>query len=406
MSNQAIRNLIEGISSDNRYYNIPEDCIYLDYHASTPIDHRVLHKMIQSLAANYGNPHSTSHTIGRAAEEEIQSSREKIANSFNLFPEDIIFTSGATEANNLALLGLCSNTLNKISKIITIETEHKSVLEPINFLKHKGIETEIHPVLQDGSINLDLLQESLKNSNNALISISAANGEIGTIHPLEQISNLCSQFGAYWHCDGTQAVGRVPLDISKLSIDLFTFSGHKIYGPKGIGALVIKPELKSILQPIILGGGQQAGLRAGTIPTFLCSALGEASILAINEIEREITRIKELRDTLLKFMQDDLGGILNGTETQRLSNNINISFPGISALDIIANSPKLCISTGSACSSSAGQITTSHVIRAITKDLKIINGAIRLSLGRFTTQTEVDLAMAHLKKTINHLRKF
>ena len=404
MIDPLIKSANDHTRSDRFIHSKHSECVYLDYHASTPLDQRVLLKITQSLQSEYGNPHSINHKIGRDASNSIENSKEQIAACLNIFPEEIVFTSGATEANNLAIIGLASGLTTKLSRIITISTEHKSVLEPLNYLKNKGYFVEILEVRPDGTIDLDSLESSLKSSDLSLVSISAANGEIGTIHPLDKISELCKIYGAYWHCDGTQAVGRIPLDISNLSIDLFTFSAHKICGPKGIGALIINTNLKPLISPIILGGGQQSGLRAGTLPTFLCVGIGEACSLARECLDSDNDRIKKLRDKLMFYLIKELGARLNGSISQRLSNNINISFPGIRALDIIANSPDLAISTGAACSSAGGVVSTSHVLRAITSDNDTINGSIRISVGRFSTEEDISRAIISISKSIQKLR--
>lgn len=378
------------------------DPIYLDYQASTPVDPKVLEKMLSYFDKEYGNPHSTTHVYGIRARQAIEKARDEIATVINADAKEIIFTSGATEANNIAILGAC-RALKKQGKseVISVSTEHKSVLEPIRALEEEGFKVILLPVHKDGLIDLSLLEKTLS-SKTALVSIMAANNEIGVLQPIKEIANLAHKSGALFHTDAAQAFGKIPLDVKDIDIDLLSISGHKIYGPKGVGALFIKKNLHIL--PISYGGDQEKGLRPGTLPTPLCVGLGVASQLSQAELVSESKRILALRNKFLKLLEEShIDVIINGHLEQRLPGNLNLSFKGIDSKSLLSNLKGIAVSIGSACSCSSGEF--SHVIRAIDPSDASNPAILRLSIGRFTTEEEIEKVAKEIIMSIGRLKE-
>lgn len=379
--------------------------IYLDYQASTPTDSRVLDAMLPFLREEFGNPHSGSHDFGRRAAAAIDVAREKVASLVGASPEDVIFTSGATEANNLALFGLASGWGRGRPRLLVLATEHASVIEPAKMLHAGGHELILLPVHRDGAIDLDFLESQL-GAGPALVSVGAANSEIGVLQPLRAVSELCGAADAVVHSDSSQALGKVALDVYDDGIDLLTLSGHKIYGPKGVGALIATSSIRQSIRPMVVGGGQQGGLRAGTLPTALCVGLGVACEIARLEQEAERDRLFGLRARFLDQLAQQSSGVrVNGSLTDRLPGSLSLCIEGVDGLQLLINLPELAMSTGSACNSMGGRVKPSHVLSAIRLSDDEARSTIRVSFGRYTTAEEVDIASARLVDAIGSLRR-
>ncbi len=382
--------------------------IYLDNQSTTPIDPRVLEAMLPYFTEHFGNPHSESHVYGRAAAAAIERARAEVARLVNADPREIVFTSGATEANNLALKGAAHFArahppagIPPRDHIIVLTTEHKCVLESAAALGREGFAVSYLPVEPSGLLSLDRLAAALT-ERTLVVSVMAAHNEIGVIQPLAEMGALCRAQGVLFHTDAAQAFGKIPLDVAAMKIDLMSISGHKVYGPKGIGALYIRRRPRVRLVPLIDGGGQERGLRSGTLPTPLCVGLGHAAALAAAEMGEEAARLKGLRDRLQTNLMRRIGGLrVNGDTGHRLPGNLNLSFPGLSAPQLIEACPSIAMSTGSACTSAT--VEPSYVLRALGLSEALANASIRLGLGRFTTAAEVDFAVDALAAAVTRL---
>jgi cysteine desulfurase len=381
--------------------------IYLDNQSSTRVDPRVLEAMLPYFTEDFGNPHSTSHPYGRIAAEAVERARAEIAVLINGDPREIAFTSGATEANNLAIKGAAHfarahpQGATPRDHIVTLQTEHKCVLESCKVLELEGFGVTYLPVEPSGLVSLAALAAAIS-ERTLLVSVMAAHNEIGVIQPLAEIGALCRSKGVLFHSDAAQAFGKIPLDVEAMQIDLLSISGHKIYGPKGIGALYVRRRPRVRLLPLIDGGGQERGLRSGTLPTPLCVGLGRAAAIAGAEMAEEASRLRGLRDRLLANLARHAPGVrLNGDAERRLPGSLNLTFPGISAQTLIEASPSIAISTGSACTSAA--VEPSYVLRALGLPDALANASIRIGLGRFTTAAEVDFAADALVTAIIRL---
>lgn len=376
--------------------------IYLDYQATTPIDPRVRDIMLPWLNEMFGNPHSSDHAYGWAAEQAVEDARTHIANLIGAKPQEIIFTSGATEANNLAIKGFLRAISSDRNHIITCATEHKCVLESCARLEREGFSVTCLPVKKDGLIDLYQLEEVL-DERTALVSIMAVNNEIGVIQPLTAIGNLCASVGAKFHSDAAQGVAKMHLDVNEMGLDLLSISAHKLYGPMGIGALYIRQKPKIKIDPIFDGGGQERGLRSGTVPAPLAIGFGEACRLATENLIEESERIKHLRDHFLSQICDTLEDVnLNGCLENRIPGNLNLSFPNIDAQDLMMRLPNIALSTGSACSTSLVQ--SSHVLQSMGVEKHLLHNAIRIGFGRFTVLEEVDFAVKEISQAVLSLK--
>ena len=371
--------------------------IYLDNQATTPVDPRVFEAMLPYFTEHFGNPSSASHLYGRVAAEAVERAREEVAQLINADPREIIYTSGATESNNLALKGAAlfvrrhPRDGGARDHIVTLATEHKCVLESCAALARGGFRVTYLPVEPDGLVSLERLAGAVSEQT-LLVSVMAAHNEIGVLQPLAEIGALCRAKGALFHTDAAQAVGKIPLDVAAMSIDLLSISGHKLYGPKGVGALYVRRRPRVRLDPLIDGGGQERGMRSGTLPAPLCVGLGRAAAIAAVEMTDEADRLHDLRNRLLRGLARRVPGLrLNGDPGRRLAGSLNLSFPGIAALDLIEACPSLAISTGSACTSA--EVEPSYVLRALGLSDALANSAIRIGLGRFNTAAEVDFAI-------------
>jgi cysteine desulfurase len=381
--------------------------IYLDNQASTPLDPRVLEAMLPYFTEHFGNPHSESHVYGKHAIAAIELARADVAALIAADPREIVFTSGATEANNLALKGpahfaRAHPTGGKPrDRIVVLATEHKCVLESAAALGREGFQATYLPVEPSGLVSLDRLAAAI-DERTLLVSVMAAHNEIGVIQPLAEVGALCRAKGVLFHTDAAQAFGKIALDVEAMKIDLMSISGHKIYGPKGVGALYVRRRPRVRLLPLFDGGGQERGVRSGTLPTPLCVGLGRAAALAAAEMGAEADRLRGLRDRLqASLMRRVVGLRRNGDPAHRLPGNLNLSFPGLTAPELIEACPGIAISTGSACTSAT--VEPSYVLRALGLSDALANGSIRLGLGRFTTAAEVDFAAGTLAAAAERL---
>jgi len=379
--------------------------IYLDYQATTPTDPRVVEAMLPFFSQRFGNPHSRQHAIGRQADDAVEEARAAIARLIAADPREIVFTSGATESNNLAIRGaarFAAGAAGARRHIVTCATEHKCVLESCRALERDGFSVTRLPVNENGLIDVGRLAAAL-GEETRLVSIMAVNNEIGVIQPLAEIGALCRARGVLFHTDAAQALGRMPLDVNAMGIDLMSLSGHKVYGPKGIGALYVRRRPRVRLEPLFAGGGQERGLRSGTLPAPLCAGLGEACRILEAEGAAEATRLARLRDRLLDAILDALPDThVNGDMRHRVAGNLNLAFPGIDAEALMASVPDLALSTGSACTSAS--VEPSYVLAALGVGSDLAFGSLRVGLGRFTTDDDIDYAAGRLVAAVRRLR--
>jgi len=376
--------------------------IYLDYQATTPMDERVLAAMMPYFTQFFGNS-SSQHLYGWEADSAIKQARSAIAESINGTAEEIIFTSGATEANNLGIKGVAEAYFHRGKHLITVQTEHRAVLDPCRYLESLGFEVTYLGVDAEGLINLTQLEESIR-PDTILVSVMAANNEIGVLQPLAAIGEICHRHQVLFHTDAAQAIAKIPLDVEKMQIDLMSFTAHKIYGPKGIGALYIrKRHPKVAIAPQMQGGSQEQSLRAGTLYTPQIVGFAKAISLGLAELEQEGQRQQILRDKLWNAINTLDGIYLNGHFRDRLPGNLNISIEGVKGTSLLlALQPAIALSSGSACSASSAN--PSHVLTALGRSKNLAQASLRLGLGRFTTSEEIDRAAEQIIKTIQSLR--
>ena len=378
--------------------------IYLDCNATTPIDERVLKTMLPYFTEHFGNPASITHQYGWEAEAAVKKAREILATGINTTPEEIIFTSGATEANNLAIKGISEAYFNKGRHIITIATEHNAVLDPCTYLQNLGFEVTYLPVNTDGIIDLTSLETALR-KDTILVSIMAANNEIGVLQPLARIGEICKENSILFHTDAAQAIGKIPLDVQAMNIDLMSLTAHKIYGPKGIGAIYVRrrhPRVKLASQ--IHGGGHERGMRSGTLCTPQIVGFGKAVEVALAEMESETKRLTSLRQKLWEKLQTLENIFLNGHPTERLSGNLNISVEGVDGQALLLGLQSvMAVSSGSACTSA--KVAPSHVLQALGRSEKLAYASVRFGIGRFNTVQEIDMVSEQAITTIKSLRQ-
>jgi cysteine desulfurase len=376
--------------------------LYLDYQATTPTDPRVVEKMLPFFSQRYGNPHSRTHHFGWDAETVVEKARAQVASLIGASPKEIIFTSGATESNNLALKGVGKFYKDKKNHIITCVTEHKCVLDTCRHLEQEGFEITYLHVQQNGLIDLDQLAAAIT-ENTLIVSIMAVNNEIGVIQPIKEIGALCRKNGVFFHTDAAQAAGKIPLDVDDMNIDLMSISGHKLYGPMGIGVLYVRRRPRVRLVAMINGGGQERGMRSGTLPTPLCVGIGEACELAEKEMGAETERLKMLRGRFHKGINDRLSEVyLNGDLEQRIPGNLNLSFAYVEGEGLMMGVNDLAVSSGSACTSAS--LEPSYVLRALGVEDELAHTSLRIGLGRFTTEEEVDYAVEKIATEVTRLR--
>lgn len=377
--------------------------VYLDYQATTPMDPRVLEKMLPYFTEKFGNPHSRSHAYGWEAEAACDLAREQVAALINASEKEIVFTSGATESNNIAIKGVAHFYKDKKNHIITPVTEHKCVLDSCRHLEQEGFEITYLPVQSNGLIDLEVLKAAMK-ENTLLVSVMGINNEVGVIQPLAEIGKICREKGAFFHCDAAQAFGKIPLDVEAMNIDLMSISGHKIYGPKGIGALYVRRRPRVRLEPLFSGGGQERGFRSGTLPTPLVVGLGEAAAIAKTDMAKDAEHVRKLGQ---KFMAEILDGIpdvfLNGDREQRWLGNLNLSFAYVEGESMIMAIKDLAVSSGSACTSAS--LEPSYVLRALGVGEELAHTSIRFGFGRFTTEAELEFALKLIRESVTKLRE-
>ncbi|MBE9099032.1 cysteine desulfurase family protein [Vacuolonema iberomarrocanum] len=382
---------------------MPHRPIYLDHHATTPVDERVLDTMLPFFREQFGNPSSTVHAYGWEAEAAVKQARETLAATIHAEPEEILFTSGATEANNLAIKGVAEAYLAKGRHLLTVATEHSAVLDPCEYLEKLGFEVTRLPVQPDGLVDVVQLEKAIR-PDTILVSVMAANNEIGVIQPLEAIGDICHQKGTLFHTDAAQAIAKLPLDVQAMNIDLLSMTAHKVYGPKGIGALYVRrrnPRVQLAAQ--LHGGGQERGLRSGTLYVPQIVGFAKAVELGLAKMAADTKRLEQLRDRLWHILQSAGGMHLNGHPTQRLANNLNISIEGVDGQALLLSIQSVvAVSSGSACSST--KIAPSHVLKALGHSDALAYASLRFGLGRFTTAEEIEQVGETVKGAIAALR--
>jgi len=379
--------------------------VYMDYLATTPVDPRVMEAMVPFFTSVYGNAASRNHQFGWEAEEAVENARKSIADAIGAKPSEIIFTSGATESNNLSLAGLWEMYKEKGNHIVTLVTEHKCVLDTAEYLqREKGVDVTFLTVKEDGLVDLNELKSALRDDT-LLVSVMFANNEIGVLQPIAEIGKLCKERGIFFHTDAAQALGKVPINVEELGVDLLSMSGHKVYGPKGIGALYVrkrKPRVK--LKPIIHGGGHERGMRSGTLNVPAIVGFGKAVEIAIDEMEGETKRASKLRDRLEQALLKELDYTqVNGSVENRLPGLSNISFAYVEGEGLMMAIPDIAVSSGSACTSAS--LEPSYVLKALGLSDELAHSSIRFGIGRFTTEKEVDYVVQSMIKGVRKLRE-
>ncbi|PQO42409.1 cysteine desulfurase family protein [Blastopirellula marina] len=387
--------------------------IYFDNHATTQVDPRVVEVMLPTLAEIYGNPSSVGHVFGEAAKELVEQAQQTIASRVGAEAGEIVFTSGATESNNLAIAGVLNQRRRRGDHVVTLTTEHKAVLDPLEQFEQRGYRvTRLSPKQADdpmaGLIDVDQVREAI-GPETALVSVMLANNEIGVIQPIAEIGRLCKEQGVLFHCDATQAVGKIPVDVQALRVDLMSFSAHKVYGPKGVGGLYVrKKDPRVRLQPSIFGGGQQRGLRSGTLNVTGIVGLAEAVRLGVAEMESENARIAQLRSQLWAGLQERISGVhLNGPPLDdprvRLAGNLNFAVEKVDGEALMMNVREIAVSSGSACTSANPQ--PSHVLRGLGLSEDLTRSSLRFGIGRFNTADQVEIAIEVVANAVAKLRK-
>ena len=380
----------------------PHFPIYLDYSATTPVDPRVADAMIPYLREQFGNPASRSHQYGWEAEKAVEEARAHVAALVNADPREIIWTSGATESDNLAIKGAAQFYKTKGKHIITVSTEHKAVLDTVRELERQGFEATYLDPQPNGLITIEQLEAAIR-PDTILVSVMLVNNEIGVIQPIDEIGELCRKKGIVFHCDAAQATGKVDIDLQKTKVDLMTFTAHKTYGPKGIGALYVRRRPRVRIEAQMHGGGHERGLRSGTLATHQIVGMGEAFRLAKEEMATEIPRIKALRDKLLQGLLEIEEVYVNGDLEHRVPHNLNVSFNYVEGESLIMAIKGLAVSSGSACTSAS--LEPSFVLRALGRSDELAHSSIRFTLGRFTTEEEIDYTIALFKDKVAKLRE-
>jgi len=376
--------------------------VYLDYAATTPVDKRVAEKMIPYLTETFGNPASNSHAFGWEAEEAVEKARADIAALINADPKEIIFTSGATESDNLAIKGAANFYKTKGKHLITVKTEHKAVLDTMRELERQGFEVTYLGVQENGLIDLEELKAAIRDDT-ILISVMWVNNEIGVVQDIPAIGEICRERKIIFHVDAAQACGKVPVDVEAAKIDLLSMSGHKVYGPKGIGALYVRRKPRVRLEAQMHGGGHERGFRSGTLPTHQIVGMGEAFRIAKEELEQDMAHYRKLRDIFLKGIEGIEEVYINGDLEHRAPNNLNVSFNFVEGESLIMAVKELAASSGSACTSAS--LEPSYVLRALGRNDELAHSSLRITFGRMTTEEEVKFAAELIKSKIGKLRE-
>ncbi|XP_047310469.1 cysteine desulfurase, mitochondrial [Impatiens glandulifera] len=379
--------------------------LYLDMQATSPMDPRVLDSMLPFLMSRYGNPHSRTHVYGWESEAAVEKAREQIAALINASPKEIIFTSGATESNNISVKGVMHFYKDKKRHVITTQTEHKCVLDSCRHLQQEGFDVTYLPVERDGLIDINKLRDAIR-PDTGLVSIMTVNNEIGVIQPVEEIGKICREKNIHFHTDAAQALGKIPVDVEKMNVSLMSLSGHKIYGPKGVGALYMRRRPRIRVEPQMNGGGQERGIRSGTVPTPLVVGFGAACEVAMKEMEYDDQRIKNLQERLLHGITSKLKGVeINGSTEigKRYWGNLNLSFAFVEGESLLMGLKEVAVSSGSACTSAS--LEPSYVLRALGVEEDMAHTSIRFGIGRFTTEQEIDKAVELTVKRVEKLRE-
>ncbi|HQN64285.1 MAG TPA: IscS subfamily cysteine desulfurase [Methylophilus sp.] len=377
--------------------------IYLDYSATTPVDPRVAAKMVTYLTEDFGNPASRSHAYGWVAEEAVENARNEVAKLVGADPREIVWTSGATESNNLAIKGAAHfYAPTKGKHIITVATEHKAVIDPVRELEREGFEATFLEPDADGLVSLEKFKAAIR-PDTVLASVMFVNNEIGVIQDIEGIGKICRENNIIFHVDAAQATGKVKIDLEKLPVDLMSFSAHKTYGPKGIGALFVRRKPRVRIEAQMHGGGHERGMRSGTLPTHQIVGMGEAFRIAREEMDTENERIRMLRDRLLKGLLEIEESYVNGDLTHRVPHNLNMSFNYVEGESLMMAVKDIAVSSGSACTSAS--LEPSYVLRALGRSDELAHSSIRFSIGRFTTEADVDYTIKLMKEKIAKLRE-
>ncbi|MBT3361201.1 MAG: IscS subfamily cysteine desulfurase [Rhodospirillaceae bacterium] len=375
--------------------------VYLDYQATTPTDPRVLDAMLPYFTEQFGNPHSRNHSAGWQAEEAVEKARSQVASLIGADPREIVFTSGATEAGNLALKGAAyfhRGRKNHKDHIVTCVTEHKCIIETVAQLEREGFRATFVPVGKGGLIDPQAVADAIT-ERTLIVSVMAANHEIGVLQPLSEIGRICRESDVLFHTDAAQATGKIPLDVGSMALDLVSLSAHKVYGPMGIGALYVRRRPRVRIAPLFSGGGQERGMRSGTLPTPLCVGFGVAAEIAACEMEQEAVRLRRLRDRFLSAVQSHVPNVrINGDMENRLPGNLNLSFVGVEGEGLMARLSDIALSSGSACTSAA--LEPSYVLHAIGVEDELAHNSIRFGFGRFTTDDEVDFAARRISEEL------
>ncbi|GAB3388908.1 IscS subfamily cysteine desulfurase [Massilia agri] len=387
---------------EQSFVTAPHFPIYMDYSATTPVDPRVADKMIPYLREQFGNPASRSHMYGWTAEAAVEEARANVAAIVGADPREIIWTSGATESNNLALKGAAQFYKTKGKHIITVKTEHKSVLDTVRELERVGFEATYLEPQDNGLITIEQLEAAIR-PDTILVSVMLVNNEIGVIQPIDEIGALCRSKGIIFHCDAAQAVGKVHINLETSKVDLMTFTAHKVYGPKGVGALYVRRKPRVRLEAQMHGGGHERGLRSGTLPTHQIVGMGEAFRIAKEEMDAELVKVKALRDRLAKGLLEIEEVYINGDMDHRVPHNLNVSFNYVEGESLIMAIKDIAVSSGSACTSAS--LEPSYVLRALGRSDELAHSSIRFTIGRFTTEEDIDFTIELLKSKVGKLRE-
>ncbi len=375
--------------------------IYMDYSATTPIDPRVAAKMIPYLCEQFGNPASRSHVYGWTAEQAVEDARRHVAKLIGADPREIVWTSGTTESNNLALKGVAQFYKTRGKHIITVKTEHKAVLDTVRELERQGFEATYLQPQENGLVTVEQIAAAVR-PDTILVSVMWVNNEIGVIQPIAEIGEFCRSKNIVFHCDAAQATGKVEIDMEKVKVDLMSLTAHKTYGPKGVGALYVRRKPRVRLESQMHGGGHERGMRSGTLATHQIVGMGEAFRIAKEEMAQENVRIKALRDRLARGLQEIDEVYINGDMTQRVPHNLNVSFNYVEGESLIMAIKDIAVSSGSACTSAS--LEPSYVLRALGRSDELAHSSIRFSIGRFTTEAEIDFTIKLMKEKVTKLR--
>ncbi|KAI0559343.1 cysteine desulfurase IscS mitochondrial precursor [Gracilaria domingensis] len=393
----------EAVAPQERPMVVKPRPVYLDMQSTTPVDPRVADAMIPHLTTHHGNPHSRTHAYGWDAERAVEVARAQVASLVGADPREIIFTSGATESNNMVVKGVAMFYKSRKKHVVTTQTEHKCVLDSCRWLQQRGFDVTYLPVKSDGLLDLDELKTAIR-PDTSLVSVMAVNNEIGVVQPLREIGELCREKGVFFHTDAAQMVGKLPMDVNEMNIDLMSISAHKIYGPKGVGALYLRRRPRVRIEPQMSGGGQERGLRSGTLPTALVVGMGEAARVSQQEMEYDLERMKTLSNRLYNGVVSRVPDVvLNGSKEHRFPGNLNMSFAYVEGESLLMALKDVAVSSGSACTSAS--LEPSYVLRALGVDDEMAHTSIRFGIGRFTTEKEVDYAVDLAEKHVRRLRE-